>query len=61
LIVTYVVGGTLNHTLQVLVHELTHYLGFESMLVNRIFAIITNFATLVPSAITFGKYHWEHH
>jgi len=61
LAVMYIVGATLNHTCQVLVHDLTHYTAFENFNVNRIFALITNIPTLAPSSITFGKYHYEHH
>jgi sphingolipid 4-desaturase/C4-monooxygenase len=40
---------------------LTHYTAFENQNLNRLAALMTNIPTLAPSAITFGKYHWEHH
>jgi len=61
LVLAYAVGGTANHSLQLLVHELSHNLCFEKVWKNRILAIIANFPTLVPSAVLFQKYHMEHH
>lgn len=44
-----------------MIHDLTHYTAFDSWNINRIFAILSCLPTGLPSAITFGKYHWEHH
>jgi len=59
--VAYLYGGTVNHTLQLAVHELSHNLGFESHFLNKLFACIANLCTGIPSAITFARYHMEHH
>ena len=61
LIVTYVVGGTIAHASHVLIHDLTHFAGSTSPLVNRAFAILNNVCIGVPTAISFGKYHADHH
>ena len=61
LICLYVVGATLSHTLQILVHDLTHYTCFKSINLNRFAAILCNVPTGIPSAITFGRYHKDHH
>jgi len=61
LIIAYVVGGTVSHSLQLAVHELSHNLCFESIVANRILAIFSNLATGLPSAVTFTRYHMEHH
>lgn len=61
LLLAYVVGGTLNHSLQLAAHELAHNLAFETEWKNRVLSIIANIATCVPSAITFMRYHKEHH
>lgn len=61
IILAYVVGGTLNHTLQLSAHELAHNLAFHAEWKNRVLSIIANVATGVPSAITFMRYHKEHH
>ena len=61
LFVFYFVGATLSHMTQALVHDLTHFLGFESILQNRLAAIACNIPTGIPSAISFGRYHRDHH
>jgi len=61
LLVMYIVGGTLSHTCHVLVHDFTHYAGPASMTTNKIFAIFCNFSIGFPSALSFGKYHADHH
>lgn len=57
----YIIGGTLNHTLQLAVHELSHNLCFHSPIANRLLGIFANTVTCVPSAVTFQRYHMEHH
>jgi len=57
----YIIGGTLNHTLQLAVHELSHNLCFHSIVANRCLGIFANTVTCVPSAVTFQRYHMEHH
>ena len=42
-------------------HDLTHYSAFESLTLNRLAAILTNIGEGIPSAISFGKYHYDHH
>lgn len=44
-----------------MIHELTHYTAFEAYLWNRLSAIMVTLPTCLPSAITFGKYHYDHH
>jgi sphingolipid delta-4 desaturase len=60
-VMAYAVGGTLNHTLQLAAHELSHNLAFHVEWKNRVLSIIANIATGLPSAITFMRYHKEHH
>lgn len=60
-LVAYVYGGTVNHTLQLAVHELSHNLAFESVAANRLCAVFANLCTGVPSAVTFKRYHMDHH
>jgi len=57
----YVVGGTANHALLMVGHELSHNLCFEASEHNQMLGIFANLATGVPSAITFKRYHMEHH
>jgi sphingolipid delta-4 desaturase len=55
------VGGTLTHWLSLGNHELSHNLGFRSTFHNEILGMVSNCAQGIPSAITFKKYHLEHH
>jgi sphingolipid delta-4 desaturase len=57
----YAIGGTVNHTLQLAVHDLSHNLAFKSRMANQWLAMFANLVTGVPSAVTFVKYHMEHH
>lgn len=57
----YVVGGTLGHTLHVLIHDFTHFGGHSSITVNKIMAVLCNIPMGFPSALSFGKYHSDHH
>lgn len=59
--VMYIVGATLNHTCHILIHDLTHYTAYDSFIANRANAIFVNIPIAVPSAISFGRYHRDHH
>jgi len=60
-LLTYVVSGTVSHSLNLSVHELSHNLCFESLSTNKLLALFANIGTGFPSAITFQRYHVEHH
>ena len=60
----YVIGGTVNHSLQLAVHELSHDLcwaGPNKDAANRLTAIMANLPTCFPSGQTFKPYHMDHH
>lgn len=57
----YIVGGTANHSLLMVGHEVSHNLCFETVEYNQWLGIFANLVTGVPSAITFKRYHMEHH
>jgi sphingolipid delta-4 desaturase len=57
----WIISGTINHTLQLAVHEVSHNLACKTELGNRLLAIFANLPTVFASAITFSKYHMEHH
>lgn len=61
LLVAYAYGGTVNHSLQLAVHELSHNLCWENQLANKWTAFFANLVTGFPSSITFQRYHMEHH
>lgn len=60
----YIIGGTVNHSLQLAVHELSHDLcwsGPNKDITNRLTAIMANLPTCFPSGQTFKPYHMDHH
>ena len=57
----YVVGGTCNHMLMLALHELAHNLGFKKMIHNRLFSFFANLPIGIPAAISFKRYHLDHH
>jgi len=59
--VAYMFGAFCNHNLFLAVHELAHSLAFESPLANRCLGLVANWPALFPFAVTFQKYHLEHH
>src|SRR6266487_2869446 len=59
-LVAYLGGAVINHALYVLMHEATHNLIFDTPMFNKIFALICDFALMVPSAMSFRKYHLLH-
>ncbi|CAK5245568.1 unnamed protein product [Aphanomyces euteiches] len=61
LAVCYAIGGTLNHSMMMAMHELSHNLGFKKPLYNRILSLVANFPVGIPAAISFKRYHMEHH
>jgi sphingolipid delta-4 desaturase len=63
LFLTYAISGTLNHTLSVGLHELTHNLAFgpHRPMANRLLGFFANLPMGVPAFITFKRYHRDHH
>ncbi len=57
----WLVGAFVSHALWVLIHECAHNLVVRSGAWNRILAIVANLPHLVPSAVSFQKYHLKHH
>ncbi|KAK2465597.1 hypothetical protein APHAL10511_002489 [Amanita phalloides] len=57
----YALGGTANHNLFLAIHEITHNLAFQSVLMNRLLAVFANLPIGIPYAAAFKRYHIEHH
>jgi sphingolipid delta-4 desaturase len=57
----YVVGATINHSLFLAIHELSHNLGFKSVAMNKLLSMVANLPIGIPYCITFKPYHMEHH
>lgn len=57
----YLLGGLLNHTLHICIHDFTHFSGHSNLFFNKVMAVICNIPIGIPSAIPFGKYHSYHH
>ncbi len=57
----WVVGAFPTHTLFVCIHEAAHNLVFKSPRNNTLIAIVGNFPSIVPTAITFKNFHIKHH
>jgi sphingolipid delta-4 desaturase len=58
---TYFVSGTLNHSLLLAMHEVTHDLFFKQRWLNQIFSYLANIPMGVPASSMFKLYHADHH
>jgi len=61
LLLSYIVGGTMNHWAAMAVHEMAHNLMLRTPAQNKILSIIANIPVLVPGAIAFRRHHMRHH
>src|SRR5512140_1059454 len=61
LLAAWCVGAFASHALWVLIHDCAHNLIVKSGPWNKVFAMVANLPHLVPSAVSFQKYHLKHH
>jgi sphingolipid delta-4 desaturase len=58
----YILGGTINQSLNLAMHENSHNTVFsKNYFMTRVFGIIINLPVGVPASISFKKYHADHH
>ena len=60
-LLAYGVGAFANHWGGVVIHEASHNLCARTTLQNRWVALLANLSTPVPSAMSFRRYHMDHH
>lgn len=61
LVVAYALGGVINQSLLLAIHELSHNLAFKKPLHNRLFGIFANLPVGIPVSAAFREYHLMHH
>ncbi|XP_059806965.1 sphingolipid delta(4)-desaturase/C4-monooxygenase DES2-like isoform X2 [Hypanus sabinus] len=59
----YVLGGSVNHSLTLAIHDISHNVAFgnKDAKWNRWFAIFANLPIGMPYSASFKKYHIDHH
>jgi len=60
-LMAYIWGGTITHSLNLAGHELSHNLLFDKPVHNTLFGLFANSVLAVPVTVTFQKYHLIHH
>ncbi|MEP1151294.1 MAG: fatty acid desaturase [Balneola sp.] len=61
LLISYLVGATITHSLFLAIHELSHHLAFKKRAHNNWLGMFANIPIVFPYAISFKKYHIMHH
>jgi len=57
----YLLGAFADHALFVMIHECAHRLLFKKPEANRLAGILANVPQVVPSSVSFERYHIKHH
>lgn len=61
ILVAYTYGAIANHALFVMIHECSHNLLFKGKTLNYLASITANLPHVLPSAVSFTRYHRMHH
>ncbi|MEI8074114.1 MAG: fatty acid desaturase [Bacteroidota bacterium] len=61
IVVAYMIGAFVDHALFVMMHECAHRLIFKSPAANRLAGIFANIPQIIPSSVSFERYHIKHH
>ena len=71
LLLAYALGGVVNHSMTLCMHEISHNLAFATdswaaravgwANANRLVGIVANLPLGIPSSVSFRRYHMEHH
>jgi sphingolipid delta-4 desaturase len=59
--VSILIGAFFSHALWVMIHECTHNLLFREPRWNTFAGILANLPHILPSAVSFQRYHLKHH
>ncbi|RIB01649.1 fatty acid desaturase-domain-containing protein [Gigaspora rosea] len=58
---SFVIGGSITQIYSAVIHETAHCLAASTEMQNRILGLIANIAIPIPIAMSFRRYHLEHH
>ena len=61
IVLAYVIGGTATNLSGVIMHDAGHSLLDPRPLVNKLWSLAANIVIPVPMALSFRRYHFEHH